>query len=370
MALGPDLVSGRSRYRSITVHGSRAVAEAARARWAAKAELVRSTGRSRPGITISQLLPEWLTADHGWRPSTLSGYRSVVRFLAHDRISARRAVDLAPKVLTAACAAWRTQGCPEPTISGRVRVLRSALGWARVEGILDVFPLDGMHGPPHAGVRLHAAVDQVLAILEYARNDVAELEHGAGPSASTLHRAEQMLLLVRLAADSGARRGELAALQIGDLDGEVLTIARAASMEIIGPTKTRQVRRLTLGASAAALWRDTVDQWRQRAGTDDAFGPWLFSARLDHSTRLTTSCLAHWFRELCAQAGHPDVTLHRLRHSVATALVSRGDILQAQYRLGHRDAATTLRTYSHVLPLTDADAADTLDHLYQQAPLR
>jgi integrase len=59
------------------------------------------------------------------------------------------------------------------------------------------------------------------------------------------------------------------------------------------------------------------------------------------------------------------VTLHRLRHTVATVLVSRGDILQAQYRLGHGDAATTLRLYCHVLPLTDADAAATLDRLYE-----
>ena len=59
------------------------------------------------------------------------------------------------------------------------------------------------------------------------------------------------------------------------------------------------------------------------------------------------------------------MTLHRLRHTVATTLVSQGNILQAQYRLGHRDAATTLRIYSHVLPLTDADAAATLDRLYQ-----
>jgi integrase len=80
---------------------------------------------------------------------------------------------------------------------------------------------------------------------------------------------------------------------------------------------------------------------------------------------LSTSCLGHWFATLCDDAGLPDVTLHRLRHSVATALVSRGDILQAQYRLGHRDAATTLRIYSHVLPLTDTDAAAALDHLYQ-----
>jgi len=366
VALGPDLVSGRSRYRSVTVRGSRAVAEAARARWAAKAELVRSAGRSRPGITVGRLLSEWLTADHDWRPSTLSGYRSVVRLLTSDRIGARRAVDLTPKVMAATCSAWRTQGCPEPTVSGRVRVLRSALGWAHVEGILDVFPLDGMHGPPHAGVRLHVPVDQVRAILDCARNGVAQLELASCESLSSPHQAEQMLLLARLVADSGARRGELAALQIGDLDGDVLTIARAASMEIIGPTKTREIRRLTLGAAAAVLWRDTVQRWRQRAGSDAAFGPWLFSARPDHSTRLTTSCLAHWFRALCVDAGYPDVTLHRLRHSVATALVSRGDILQAQYRLGHRDAATTLRTYSHVLPLTDAEAAATLDHLYQQ----
>ena len=77
-----------------------------------------------------------------------------------------------------------------------------------------------------------------------------------------------------------------------------------------------------------------------------------------------------WFGAVCTEAGYPDVTLHRLRHSVATALVSRGDILQAQYRLGHRDPATTLSLYSHVLPLTDvpltdADAAVTLDHLYR-----
>ena len=110
VALGPDLVSGRSRYRSVTVHGGREAAEAARARWAAKAELVRSTGRSRPGITIRRLLREWLAADHDWKPSTLSGYRSMVKFLTHDRIGARRAVDLTPKVMTAVSAGWRTQG--------------------------------------------------------------------------------------------------------------------------------------------------------------------------------------------------------------------------------------------------------------------
>ena len=249
-----------------------------------------------------------------------------------------------------------------------MRVLRSALGWAYAERFLDVHPLDGMRSPPHAAVRMHAPVEDVRVILGCARQQAidAAIREGPGPSDRVdLHRAEQTLLLTRLAADSGARRGELAALHIADLDGDVLTIARGTSNEVVGPTKTGRIRRLTLGPTTAGLWRHTVDQWRHRAGQGQLFGPWLFSRRTDHTTRLSTSCLAHWFAELCADAGHPDVTLHRLRHTVATTLVAQGDILQAQYRLGHRDAATTRRIYSHVLPLTDRDAAATLDALYR-----
>jgi len=120
---------------------------------------------------------------------------------------------------------------------------------------------------------MHAPVEAVRDLIAHAEAYVSAADGGA-----RLHRAEQVLMLVRLAADCGARRGELAALRLEDLDG--------------------------------------------------------------------------------------DITLHRLRHAVATVLVGRGDLLQAQYRLGHRDASTTLRIYSHVLPLTDTQAAATLDRLY------
>ena len=63
-------------------------------------------------------------------------------------------------------------------------------------------------------------------------------------------------------------------------------------------------------------------------------------------------------------AGHPDATLHRLRHTVGTYLVAQGKIMQAGSRLRHRDLATTLRTYAHALPLNDQDVADYLADLY------
>src|SRR6478752_1855282 len=86
VALGVHPVSGRSTYRSITVHGDRVAAEHARARWAAKAELVRSVGRPRPAVTVGQVLVEWSAADQGWRPSTIAGNRSVVAYLIRDAL--------------------------------------------------------------------------------------------------------------------------------------------------------------------------------------------------------------------------------------------------------------------------------------------
>jgi integrase len=78
----------------------------------------------------------------------------------------------------------------------------------------------------------------------------------------SLHKAEQVRLLVRLAADSGARRGELAAFKFSDLDGRVLTIERGVSGEQIGPTKNKRTRRLTLGRTTVELWRASEQTWR------------------------------------------------------------------------------------------------------------
>jgi integrase len=197
------------------------------------------------------------------------------------------------------------------------------------------------------------------------RFDCAAASAAAAPlpaRLAALHRLEQVLLLTRLAADTGARRGELAALQVGDLDAGVLTVARAVSAEQVGPTKTGRRRRLTLGESTTRLWRDTVEAWAAR---QELLGPWLFSARLDHGERVRTDNLAHWFATLAADCGHPEVTLHRLRHTVATTLVAREELLAAQERLGHRDASTTLRIYSHALPLHDQQTAALLDALYR-----
>ena len=90
----------------------------------------------------------------------------------------------------------------------------------------------------------------------------------------------------------------------------------------------------------------------------------MFATDVAHRQRRTAAVLGRRFAQLRDQAGAPGATLHRLRHNVATFLVARGQILQAQARMGHADAATTLREYAYALPLADGTVADAInDHL-------
>jgi integrase len=221
-----------------------------------------------------------------------------------------------------------------------------------------------MRGPPRPASRQHLRPEEVQRLLFGARRGVEKARADAflsSRAAARLHQAEQVLLLVRLAADSGARRGELAALKFGDLDGRVLTIERGVSAGQLGPTKTGQVRRITLGRRTAQLWHTLAADWA--AGPEGGLGPWLFSGKSSHAQRVHTTTLNHWFRDLALAADVPGASLHRLRHSVATFLVGRGDLLKAQQRLGHREASTTLRNYAHALPLEDGEVADALEEL-------
>jgi hypothetical protein len=59
------------------------------------------------------------------------------------------------------------------------------------------------------------------------------------------------------------------------------------------------------------------------------------------------------------KAGIRNASLHTLRHTHASNLLSRGIPLPAVLqRLGHADANITARVYSHALPQDDARAAD------------
>ena len=161
--------------------------------------------------------------------------------------------------MRAAICRWRGAGVSVPKVSARWLLIRSAVSWAVAEGLLRVNPLAGMRGPPRPQPRRHHSLDEVRRLLVAAGDAVASAEEafrrrpGSAACARRLFEAEQSLLLVRLAADSGARRGELAALRLSDLDGRVLTIERSLSAGVLGSTRSGRTRRVTLGSGTAEM---------------------------------------------------------------------------------------------------------------------
>ena len=361
VSLGPDPVSGRPVYSSVTVHGELADAQQRRALLAAQAEQIRER-RQQPLRTVRDLLQVWLAAEHAWTPSTWQGYRLAARRLAADPLSLRPPEQVSPPVLRAALQGWQADGLASSTAALHVRTLRAALGWAFDERLIATQPLQGMRGPGQPDPRRDVSLHVVRTLLEAAQQELEQALSSGGSSRSR-HQAEQVLLLLRLAADSGARRGELGALRIEDLHGRVLHIDRGVSAEVVTTTKTGRSRRVTVGAGTAQLWHDLARTWQDRLDAGRPLGPWLFAASDDHQQRHSAGALGHWFTAFVRRHGHDDVCLHRLRHTVATVLVSEGHLLQAQQRLGHAEASTTLRQYCHALPLHDLDIADRLDHL-------
>ena len=156
--------------------------------------------------------------------------------------------------MSRATSRWQATGVSLATVSTRTKALSSALRWAVEQGILRSHPLAGLRHPPVRLPRLPLPLADVDRLLRAAAKLVAEAR--GERSALRLIEAEQTELLVRLAADAGARRGELAALKVDDLEGRVLHLCRNISgPRTVTTPKSHQYRSLTLGTATVALWR-------------------------------------------------------------------------------------------------------------------
>jgi integrase len=71
--------------------------------------------------------------------------------------------------------------------------------------------------------------------------------------------------------------------------------------------------------------------------------------------------LYRWFKRLTREAGLPNIRLHDVRHSYATAGLAAGVPPKVMSeRLGHANIAITTDLYTHVLPGMDDAAARTV----------
>lgn len=285
----------------------------------------------------------YLQAERGRSAHTVRAYLSDVQSLlghaASEGVEDLTGLELG--ILRRWLGAQSEAGMSRATVGRRSATARAFTAWAVREERIDSDPALRLKAPKREkslpGV-LHQA--QVLRLVEGAES--AAVEGGPLPLRD---RA-----MVELLYATGVRVGELAGLDIDDLDPDRRTL------RVIG--KGDKERTVPYGLPAALA----VDDWLRRgrpALATEASGPALFLGV--RGRRVDQRQVRSVVHDLLEALGDTSATgPHALRHSAATHLLDGGaDLRAVQEILGHSSLATT-QLYTHV-------SVDRLRKSYQQA---
>ncbi len=323
----------------------------------------RRRRRRTQGGHRRDLLEAWLNhIEHlGRSPSTLSGYRRLVLQLP-EGFAGTSLAKVTPKLVDDLYKHLATIGKRKPaTILRYHALLRAAFGQAARWLWVDRNPIERATPPRvHRDEIRPPAVDEVLAVID----------------AAAASRNPENALVFRLLAATGCRRGEVCAIQWGDVDfdAEPVTVAiRRDVIDVEGEltvqgTKTHAQRKVGLDTDTAALLRS---QWTNAvelglaAGAPPQSNDFVFPRDPGSAEPLPPDRISQAWRRLCQEVG-VKARLHDLRHLQASMLLDAGEaVTVVAARLGHRDTSTTLKVYGHLMPGADGRAAGIVGSLLQ-----
>lgn len=352
----PDPATGVTRPRWVGGFATEQDAKAARD----EARVIARRGEyvNRSTSTVAHYLAEWAEAHAAAvKPKTLAGYRHDIDHYIVPRIGRMRLQALRPAVISKLYRDLSEHGGRDgrplsaTTISHIHRTLRKALADAvGVDQVLAANPAARSKRPKSA-----SAEPRRIWTVEHRGMFLAE---------ASSHR---VFAFYRLAAYTGARRGELLYLRWPalNLDGAEVTFGGSTAVvrgkRVEGSTKGGRSRTVSLDRDTVAILREhRRRQAEERLSAGSAWtdtGGLVFANRWgeplypDTVTALMTNLINRHNDAYPPPArALPHARLHDLRHLHATTLLLAGvPVHVVAARLGHADPAVTLRVYAHVL---------------------
>jgi integrase len=301
-------------------------------------------GMVRTGATFADAAAEWLRYiehDRGRKPSTVSGYRVIVR---SQLLPAFGELPL-ESITTESIERWI--GELEGAASSRTKalvLLHGIFQRARKVWGLQVNPAADAEKPP-----LNRSGD----IQVFSPEEVWALVR-AGAS-------EQDGAIFLTAAFTGLRMGELLALRWRDVDFARQTIRVRASYyagQLTTP-KSGKVRAVPLAPDVATALAQLGDR-EHFVGDDDL----VFVG--ETGSYLDGSALRRRYKEALRAAQLRPLRFHDLRHTFGTRMIAKADIRRVQEWMGHADIQTTMR-YLHYAP-REEDAELVAEAFRVEAP--
>jgi integrase len=334
---GADPTSGRP------IQVSRAFVGTERAAVKALAGLVADVEASRcerTRATVAQLLDKWLAQiEPTRRPKTIAEYRSKIDKRIRPALGGVRLDKLGSDTLDAWYRKWLAEGLSPGTVHHLHAILSAALNQAVKWGWIDRSPAARSSPPPLRQTPMKIPTPEQLNQLHRAAAGVDQV----------------LATAIALAALTGARRGELAALRWSDVDLLAGRVRIARSLTVVGgtahegPTKTHQVRDIALEDAGVRLLRDHWEYMRdlsKRAESPLVEDPFILSENANGGLNVGPDLITHRFASLTRRLGMA-FRFHDLRHfSVSTLIAAGVDVRTVAERHGHAQATMTLNRYA------------------------
>jgi integrase len=353
--LGQD-AGGRQRYLTRTVHGTRREADVQLRQLILEAGLAHETSHA----TFDDLAAKWLElASASLSPSTLREYRRLLAKIILPQFGSVKVRAIRPSDLDIFYGSLRRRGVSGRPLSAQSvhhvhalirRLLNQALkwGWILTNPALSA-------SPPRVD-RVELDVPDVATVTQ-----IINFAHERNPD---------IACFLRLAAVTGARRGELCAIRWRDFDKNGTlsikhSIVDGRNDELIEKgTKTHASRKVVIDELTMRVvdsQRNRCEERSRASGRKFSRNSFVFSSSLDGSVPWRPHRVTLAFKRLCDELDISGVRLHDLRHFTATQMLASGvPVKTVAGRLGHANAATTLNVYAHALESSDAEAAHLL----------
>jgi len=307
-------------------------------------QLADPSGALQPGVLFAKLVSDWVKdrRDRGWSVRQHDSMKSAARVHVLPALGQKRCDQLTSAQLTKLLAAMSSEGYSASTIGAVRQCVRGACAWGVEQNVWSEAR------NPARTMKLPKNVRASVALMSEPIDPASvpsQAEVDAFIRSAYEHRYE-FGLLVEVAAGTGLRFGELAALTKSDFDPSTrrlrvtkTLVESAGEGSFIGLPKSRSSRREVLVPPSTAT--KLALHLLHRSDDAPAFQS-VRGKRLHH-----TNVMRREFHPVAAKSGFPGhFTFHSLRHHAITTWVDAGMRPGTVSRAaGHSSVKLTLDRY-------------------------
>jgi integrase len=277
-------------------------------------------------LTLSEYIPVWRKSKVRASDRTMMRYDTSLDNQILTHLGSERLDGITPQMVRAWVGDMVRDGVGSSSVKKAHALLRHIMKTAFEDEIIRRNPVQRIELPSVVPTEKRALTVRELGLLEDACPD---------------HRA--FILVMGL---MGLRIGEARALQVQDVNlfKKEVIVRRALTHDkdyksFSSTTKTKQVRSIPIPAPLIELLKPLVDGQKAkspvfRGAKGDAINDGWFRKAV--------------FKKATQELGWTDITIHSLRHTCASLMISAGTPVTTVSRvLGHSTVIQTLNTYGH-----------------------